>query len=88
MSLTIALQNALTGLQTNEAMIQVISNNVSNANVEGFTRKISQPMSLTLAGVGRGVEAGDLNRVVDERLLSDLRTTLASLGDARAQDFY
>ncbi len=88
MSLTIALQNALTSLQTNEAMIQVIANNVSNANVEGYTRKISQPMSLTLAGVGRGVEPGELNRIVDERLLSDLRTTLASLGDARAQDFY
>ena len=88
MSLTVALQNALTGLQTNEAMIQVISNNVSNANVEGYTRKISQPMSLTLAGVGRGVEAGDLTRIVDERLLSDLRTTLAALGDSRAQDFY
>ena len=88
MSLTIALQNALTGLQTNEAMIQVISNNVSNANVEGYTRKISQPMSLTLAGIGRGVEPGTLTRVVDERLLADLRTTLAALGDARAQDFY
>ena len=88
MSLSIALQNALTGLQTNEAMIQVIANNVSNANVEGYTRKISQPMSLTLAGIGRGVEPGILNRVVDERLLADLRTTLGALGDARAQDFY
>jgi len=88
MSLTIALQNALTGLQTNEAMIQVIANNVSNANVEGYTRKISQPMSLTLAGIGRGVEPGALNRVVDERLLADLRTTLGALGDARVQDFY
>ncbi|MEE8453732.1 MAG: flagellar hook-associated protein FlgK [Limibaculum sp.] len=88
MSLTIALQNALSGLQTNEAMIQVIANNVSNANVEGYTRKISQPMSLTLAGIGRGVEAGTLTRVVDERLLTDLRTTLGALGDARAQDFY
>jgi flagellar hook-associated protein 1 FlgK len=45
-------------------------------------------MSLTLAGVGRGVEPGALTRVVDERLLSDLRTTLGALGDARAQDFY
>jgi flagellar hook-associated protein 1 FlgK len=88
MSLTIALQNALSGLQTNEAMIQVIANNVSNANVEGYTRKISQPTSLTLAGVGRGVEPGELNRIVDERLLSDLRTTLGAFGDARVQDFY
>ncbi len=88
MSLSIALQNALSGLQTNEAMIQVISNNVTNANVEGYTRKISQPTSLTLAGEGRGVEAGNLTRVVDERLLADLRTTFAAFGAAQAQDFY
>ncbi len=88
MSLAIALQNALTGLQTNEAMIQVIANNVTNANVEGYTRKIAQATSLTLAGAGRGVELSDLNRVVDERLLADLRTTLSALGDARAQNFY
>ncbi len=88
MSLTIALQNALSGLQTNEAMIQIISNNVTNANVEGYTRKVSQPTSLTLAGEARGVEPGDLTRVVDERLLADLRTTLAAFGDAQAQDFY
>ncbi len=88
MSLAIALQNALSGLQANEAMIQVIANNVTNANVEGYTRKIAQPTSLALAGEGRGVELGDLNRVVDERLLADLRTTLSALGEARAQDFY
>ena len=88
MSLSIALQNALSGLQTNEAMIQVISNNVTNANVEGYTRKISQPTSLTLAGEARGVEAGNLTRVVDERLLADLRTTFAAFGAAQAQDFY
>ncbi len=88
MSLSIALQNALSGLQTNEAMIQVISNNVTNANSEGYTRKISQPTSVTVAGDGRGVEAGELIRVVDERLLAELRTTLSALGDARAQNFY
>ena len=88
MSLSIALQNALSGLQANEAMIQVIANNVTNANVEGYTRKIAQPTSVTVAGEGRGVELGDLIRVVDERLLADLRTTLSTLGDARAQNFY
>jgi flagellar hook-associated protein 1 FlgK len=88
MSLSIALQNALSGLQTNEAMIQVISNNVTNANTEGYTRKVAQPTSVIVAGDGRGVELGALERVVDERLLADMRATLAALGDARAQDFY
>ena len=73
MSLSIALQNALSGLQTNEAMIQVISNNVSNANVEGYTRKVSLPTSITLAGEGRGVAPGDLNRIVGlDELVTDI----------------
>jgi len=88
MSLSIALQNALSGLQANEAMIQVISNNVTNAHTEGYTRKIAQPSSVIVAGDGRGVELGSLERVVDERLLSDLRTTLAAFGDAQAKEFY
>ena len=88
MSLSIALQNALSGLQTNEAILQVIANNVANANTEGYTRKVVQQTSVTVAGGGRGVEAAELTRVVDERLLTELRTTLSDLGDARAQDFY
>ncbi len=88
MSLSIALQNALSGLQTNEAMLQVIANNVANANTEGYTRKVAPQTSVTIAGEGRGVEAAELTRVVDERLLTELRTTLSDLGDARAQDFY
>lgn len=88
MSLSIALQNALSGLQTNEAVIQTIANNVANANVEGYTRKTSAPVSLTVAGEGRGVEAGALERVVDERLIEDMRQAFASFGDAQAQEFY
>ncbi|MFQ5774597.1 MAG: flagellar hook-associated protein FlgK [Kiloniellaceae bacterium] len=88
MSLSVALQNALSGLQANESIIQVISNNVTNANTEGYTRKAAVPVSRTLDAQGRGVEIGNIARVVDERLLTDLRRNLASLGDARAQDFY
>ena len=35
MSLTIALQNALSGLSTSQSALQVISNNVANVNTEG-----------------------------------------------------
>ncbi len=46
-------------------MIQVISNNVTNANTEGYSRKIAQPSSVIVAGDGRGVVLGSLERVVD-----------------------
>lgn len=88
MSLTTALQNALSGLQTAQANIQVISNNVTNANTEGYTRKIVQQTSRVLAGEGRGVELGDITRIVDQRILSDLRSNLGSLGESSVQEFY
>lgn len=88
MSLTIALHNALTGLQTSESVIQTISGNVTNANTEGYTRKTSQPVSRVLNLDGRGVDISQLSRVVDERLLSDLRANLGDLGLARTQQFY
>ncbi len=88
MSLSIALQNALSGLQANEAILQVISNNVTNANTEGYTRKDAATVSRIVATEGRGVRVSDISREVDERLLSDLRGNLGTLGEARTRDFY
>ena len=89
MSLTIALQNALSGLSTSQSALQVISNNVANVNTEGYSRKIAVPLSRTLEGTGAGVELSDISRIVDERLLNDMRINLSSLGTARILDgFY
>jgi len=88
MSLSIALNNALSGLQTNQAVIQTISNNVTNANTEGYSRKISNPLSRTILGIGQGVQAGDISRVVDDHLLVNLRSTLSAQGSAKALNAY
>lgn len=88
MSLAIALNNALSGLQTNEAAIQIIAGNVANAQTEGYTRKSALPISRALDGTGAGVELGAIGRVVDERLLTDLRRALGDLGSVRIQDAY
>ena len=89
MSLTIALQNAISGLSTSQTALQVISNNVANVNTEGYSRKIAVPLARTINGVGAGVELSDIRRIVDERLLGDMRVNLSSLGTARILDgFY
>ncbi len=88
MSLTIALQNALSGLSTSQSALQVISNNVANVNTEGYSRKIAVPLSRTLEGTGAGVELSDISRIVDERLLNDMRINLSSLGTARILDSF
>ena len=88
MSLSVALHNAMSGLQTNQAIVQVISNNITNASTEGYTRKSADPVSVTVALEGRGVEASVVSRVVDERVLADLRRNLSALGAARTEESY
>jgi len=88
MSLSIALSNALSGLQTNQSVIQTISNNVTNANTAGYTRKYANPVSRTLLGSGQGVSASDISRVVDKQLIENLRSTTSEEGSAKALNYY
>lgn len=88
MSLNIALFNALTGLQTNQAALQVTSNNVTNANTPGYTRKIVNQAHIAVAGQGAGVEIESIRRHVDEHLAKQLRTATSTLGSLGASDTY
>ena len=88
MSLSLTLTTALTSLQTNQAGLQVVSNNVANATTEGYTRKTAERTALVLSGVGSGVELGQIKRTVDEALLSEIRSTMASLSAEEAKQPY
>ena len=74
MSLEIALQNAISGLQVSKQSLQVISNNIANVNTEGYTRKIIEQTARVIEGQGYGVEISRLKRSVDEGVLRQLRT--------------
>lgn len=78
MSLSFALSNALSGLQANQAALSVISSNVSNANTEGYTRKVIQQTSVVLNDQGAGVNIDSVVRRVDDRLQLELRETISS----------
>ena len=73
MSLELTLKDALSGLQTSQAALQTISNNIANANTEGYSRKQVAPNSLVIGGKGFGVEVGEVRRSVDEGILNLLR---------------
>jgi len=73
-SLELTLQNALSGLQTSQIALQTISNNIANANTEGYSRQIVQQNARVIDGRGFGVELGQINRNVDEGILRLLRT--------------
>ncbi len=88
MSLIIALQSAVSALQVNQQHLEIISNNVANANTEGYTRKTLSQETRVLDGQGAGVLAGDVSRHVDENLLKEFRVQSSQLGAFEIRDGY
>lgn len=89
MSLAITLTNALSGLAVNQAGLQVTSNNVANANTEGYSRKSAIQESRLLDGIGAGVQISAIERSVDEFLLREVRREASALGESSVRrEFY
>lgn len=81
MSLTGSLTTAVSGLKTAQRQIQVTSGNVSNANVEGYTRKSADPQSIIVGNRNAGVELGTVRREVDSALVSEVRQQQSTLSN-------
>ncbi|CAA7618586.1 flagellar hook-associated protein FlgK [Magnetospirillum sp. UT-4] len=88
MSLTLGLNTALSGLMTGQRGLDVIAQNVSNLNTEGYTRKVMNQESRVLAGVGAGVQVGSVSRMVNEGLLKDIRRQESNLGKLEVEQEY
>jgi flagellar hook-associated protein 1 FlgK len=69
---------ALSGLQVSQRGIEVVANNITNASVPGFTRKIMPTESQVADGMGIGVMAGEIQRYVDQSILRDYRAQLSN----------
>ena len=82
MSLNVALLNALSGLQVNQRLLDITSQNIANVNTDGYSRKIATQQSVTLNGQGSGVALGAVTRNVNDALLSDLRQQSSFLGQS------
>ncbi len=70
--MTIALNNAISGLKAAQRSLDVISNNISNAGVDGYTRKILPQETLLIGGEGAGVRLQAILRKVDMTLSRDM----------------
>ncbi len=85
MSLELAINNALTGLNVNQTALSTVSQNIANANTEGYTRKIVEQSAQYVGnqGVGTGVRIDDIVRKVDSYLQRSARaqTSLSSRTD-------
>lgn len=75
MSLSLSLSNALSGLKTTQAQLGIISNNISNVNVEGYSRQIANLRSVVRDGQSSGVEIASITRKVSEGLVKQLRVS-------------
>jgi len=74
MTLTSAINSALSGLQTSQAQIDLVSRNVANAGTPGYTRKVMPLENVVANGEGIGVRRLAAAREVDAFLQQQLRT--------------
>src|SRR5918997_2997391 len=73
MSLSSALSSAVSGLRTTQVGMDVVAQNVANANTIGYTRRTVAPVQ-TLAGARTsGVRTGEIERALDTILQKQLR---------------
>ncbi len=68
MSLSIALSNAVSGLQAAQAQLRAVSDNIANVNTPGYVRKVAETAQRVVVGAGAGVEVTGVQRVTDQYL--------------------
>lgn len=83
MSLTLALNNALTGLNVSQRSLAVLSQNIANANTQGYSRKTLEQSATVLDGNGAGVSVQDVSRKIDEFLQTAVQLQTSDLGKAQ-----
>ncbi len=78
MSLGLVLSNAISGLNTAQTSMRVISDNIANVNTPNFARAKVEQASRALNGVGAGVEVTEIRRIVDDFLNREFSLSTAS----------
>jgi flagellar hook-associated protein 1 len=71
--ITQALRTAQSGLLVNQQALNTVSNNISNVNTPGYSKKVINFENVAIAGVPAGVKISSVVRKVDEGLLKTLR---------------
>lgn len=91
MSLTLALNNALSGLSVNQRALSVISHNLANANTEGYTRQVLDLSSVyydAQGSEGQGVRVEDISRRIDTYLQRTIRNQTSLVGQTSVMEDY
>jgi flagellar hook-associated protein 1 FlgK len=88
MSITSALNSALSGLTANARQAATLSSNVANATTPGYARRSVSLSAAILGGSGQGVTVNGITRDVDLALLNDRRAAqAAATGNGARSEF-
>jgi flagellar hook-associated protein 1 len=89
MGLSSALANSLAGLRTTQSQIEIVSQNVANADSAGYSKRRASIVQQVTGDQTSGVRIASINRVIDTVVQKQLRveTAGAAYSDVRA-DFY
>src|ERR1700760_133137 len=89
MSISQALNTALSGLNATQAGMSLIASNVANAQTPGYVRKTLNLATTNAGDAGTGVRVVSINRELDQYIQSQLRTETSggSYADLRSS-FY
>jgi flagellar hook-associated protein 1 len=77
MSLMSALNAAVSGLRTTQAGINLVAQNVSNAESVGYTRRVISPVQVVTGDRTSGVRTGEVQRVLDTLAQKQLWTEMS-----------
>lgn len=78
MSLSSAMNAALSGLTVSARMAELVSSNVANAMTPGYVRRTAELAARELGGQGQGVRLAAVLRNTDTHLLTERRTAEAA----------
>src|SRR5690348_17815689 len=86
MSLTQALNTALSGLNAAQTSVSVVAGNIANAQTPGYVRKVAVLTQNSVGTAGASVSVTAINRVLDQFVQTQLRTESAGAAytDVRA----
>src|SRR6218665_12012 len=88
-SLTTSMNSTLSGMRIAQSQLAIISNNISNAGDENYTRKTLDTQSITLGGNGSGgVMIKGYSRAIDNSLMASYNTPISAASLTTTQDYY
>jgi flagellar hook-associated protein 1 FlgK len=80
MTLSSAISIAASGMRATQAAISTASNNIANADVDGYTKKSATAQTVVVSGVGSGVSLSEIQRQVDAGLERRTNTARSQSG--------